>query len=107
MNYMATVHGEELDVALALDEQPFGLLERSTDVGSGLLGCACRYQVAVDELRRVYACHCHICQRWTRTAFSLQALVTEDSSSPSRLSRSASTTTDRSWGTRASAPSMT
>ena len=44
-------------------------------------GCrcgACRYEISVDNLPRVYACHCHICQRWTGSAFSLQALVAED-----------------------------
>ncbi|WP_174278564.1 GFA family protein [Sphingomonas bacterium] len=44
-------------------------------------GCrcgACRYEIAIDELPRVYACHCHVCQRWTGGAFSLQALVAED-----------------------------
>ena len=43
-------------------------------------GCRCgavRYQLAVDELPPVYACHCHQCQRWTGSAFSLQALVPE------------------------------
>jgi hypothetical protein len=44
-------------------------------------GCrcgACRYEIAADDLPRVYACHCHICQRWTGSAFSLHALVPED-----------------------------
>jgi hypothetical protein len=43
-------------------------------------GCrcgACRYALAVREPPRVYACHCHQCQRWTGSAFSLQALVDE------------------------------
>ena len=38
---------------------------------------ACRYKIATETLPRVYACHCHICQRWTGSAFSLQALVAE------------------------------
>ena len=38
---------------------------------------ACCYEIAVDQLPRVYACHCHVCQRWTGSAFSLQALVPE------------------------------
>ena len=38
---------------------------------------ACSYDIVLDELPRVYACHCHICQRWTGSAFSVQALVTE------------------------------
>lgn len=43
-------------------------------------GCRCgavRYAIAVDDLPAVYACHCHQCQRWTGSAFSLQALVPE------------------------------
>ncbi len=43
-------------------------------------GCRCgevRYTLALDALPPVYACHCHICQRWTGSAFSLQALVPE------------------------------
>jgi hypothetical protein len=43
-------------------------------------GCrcgACRYTLASDDLPPVYACHCHICQRWSGSAFSVQALVTE------------------------------
>jgi hypothetical protein len=46
---------------------------------SGQCRCgACTYEIATDDLPRVYACHCHICQRWTGSAFSLQALVAED-----------------------------
>ena len=44
-------------------------------------GCrcgACSYKIAIDELPRVYACHCQVCQRWTGSAFSVQALVAED-----------------------------
>lgn len=43
-------------------------------------GCrcgACRYTLALDAVPPVYACHCHICQRWTGSAFSLQAIVAE------------------------------
>lgn len=43
-------------------------------------GCrcgACRYQFAGDTPPPVYACHCHICQRWSGSAFSVQALVSE------------------------------
>lgn len=43
-------------------------------------GCrcgACRYEIALDALPLVYACHCHICQRWTGSAFSVQAIVPE------------------------------
>ena len=39
---------------------------------------ACSYEITVDELPRIYACHCHVCQRWTGSAFSVQALVAED-----------------------------
>ena len=44
-------------------------------------GCrcgACRYELALDALPPVYACHCHICQRASGSAFSVQALVGED-----------------------------
>lgn len=44
-------------------------------------GCRCgavRYSIALDALPPVYACHCHQCQRWSGSAFSLQALVAED-----------------------------
>ncbi|WEK42811.1 MAG: GFA family protein [Candidatus Sphingomonas colombiensis] len=44
-------------------------------------GCrcgACRYELALDVLPPVYACHCHICQRASGSAFSVQALVGED-----------------------------
>jgi hypothetical protein len=45
-------------------------------------GCRCgavRYTLALDSLPPVYACHCHICQRASGSAFSLQALVSEAS----------------------------
>ncbi len=45
-------------------------------------GCRCgavRYSIAVETLPPVYACHCHICQRASGSAFSVQALVAEDS----------------------------
>ncbi len=44
-------------------------------------GCRCgavRYALALDTLPLVYACHCHQCQRWSGSAFSLQAIVPED-----------------------------
>ena len=44
-------------------------------------GCRCgavRYTLALDELPRTYACHCHQCQRWSGSAFSQQALVPEE-----------------------------
>lgn len=43
--------------------------------------CRCgavRYAIALEELPPIYACHCHICQRATGSAFSVQALVRED-----------------------------
>ncbi len=43
-------------------------------------GCRCgdvRYTLALDALPRTYACHCHDCQKWTGSAFSLQALMPE------------------------------
>lgn len=39
---------------------------------------ACRYDIAMDKLPPVYACHCHICQRVSGSAFSVQALVPEE-----------------------------
>lgn len=39
---------------------------------------ACSYALALDALPPVYACHCHICQRASGSAFSVQALVRED-----------------------------
>jgi hypothetical protein len=43
-------------------------------------GCRCgavRYTLALDDLPLTYACHCHVCQRWSGAAFSLQAVVAE------------------------------
>ena len=45
-------------------------------------GCRCgavRYTIAQDHLPPTYACHCHICQRASGSAFSVQAIVPEDS----------------------------
>ena len=45
-------------------------------------GCRCgaaRYTIARDDLPPAYACHCHICQRASGSAFSVQALVAETS----------------------------
>ena len=39
---------------------------------------ACTYEIAADVLPPVYACHCHICQRASGSAFSVQAVVAED-----------------------------
>lgn len=42
-------------------------------------GCRCgrvRYRVSVDRLN-AYACHCHDCQTWSGSAFSLQLVVPE------------------------------
>ena len=44
-------------------------------------GCrcgACRYAIGIEHLPRIYACHCHICQRASGSAFSVHALVAED-----------------------------
>lgn len=44
-------------------------------------GCRCgavRYSLALESLPQTYACHCHVCQRWSGSAFSQQALVPED-----------------------------
>ena len=43
--------------------------------------CRCgavSYEIALDDLPPVYVCHCHICQRASGSAFSVQALVRED-----------------------------
>ena len=43
-------------------------------------GCRCgavRYEVEAETQLPVYACHCHQCQRWSGSVFSLQALVPE------------------------------
>ncbi|WP_416194983.1 GFA family protein [Sphingopyxis sp.] len=43
-------------------------------------GCRCgavRYEVESETQLPVYACHCHQCQRWSGSAFSLQALARE------------------------------
>lgn len=43
-------------------------------------GCRCgavHYTITGEALPRVYACHCHLCQRATGSAFSVQALVAE------------------------------
>ena len=44
-------------------------------------GCRCgevRYTLAVEALPPAYACHCHVCQRWSGSAFSLNVLLGED-----------------------------
>lgn len=43
-------------------------------------GCrcgACRYTIDREQLPASYACHCHICQRWSGSAFSQQVIVGE------------------------------
>lgn len=43
-------------------------------------GCRCgeaRYTLALEALPPAYACHCHLCQRWSGSAFSLQLLIGE------------------------------
>lgn len=45
-------------------------------------GCRCgavRYTIAGDQLPPSYACHCHVCQRWTGSAFSQSVMVAEAS----------------------------
>jgi hypothetical protein len=45
-------------------------------------GCRCgqiRYRATMDKLPNVYACHCHDCQTWSGSAFSLQFFLPEDS----------------------------
>jgi hypothetical protein len=44
-------------------------------------GCRCgrvRYKARLDQLPRVYACHCLDCQTWSGSAFSVQFLLRED-----------------------------
>lgn len=44
-------------------------------------GCRCgevRYSIAAKTTPPVYACHCHQCQKWSGSAFSLQVLISED-----------------------------
>lgn len=44
--------------------------------------CRCgevRYTLAIPALPLTYACHCHQCQKWSGSAFSLQAMVPEAS----------------------------
>jgi hypothetical protein len=43
-------------------------------------GCRCgavRYTLPMEALPPAYACHCHLCQRWSGSAFSLQLLIGE------------------------------
>jgi hypothetical protein len=43
-------------------------------------GCRCgriRYRVTANKLPNVYACHCHDCQTWSGSAFSLQFILPE------------------------------
>jgi hypothetical protein len=48
-----------------------------TDITGGCRCGAVRYTLALDGLPRTYACHCHLCQRWSGSAFSPQVLVPE------------------------------
>jgi hypothetical protein len=44
-------------------------------------GCRCgriRYKARLDQLPRVYACHCRDCQTWSGSAFSLQFILADD-----------------------------
>src|SRR5579862_1464311 len=44
-------------------------------------GCLCRrvrYRLRLDELPKVYACHCHDCQTGSGSAFSLNVFLRED-----------------------------
>lgn len=43
-------------------------------------GCRCgrvRYRVRLEAPPRAYACHCHDCQTWSGSAFSLQFIAPE------------------------------
>ncbi|MEP7210510.1 MAG: GFA family protein [Alphaproteobacteria bacterium] len=42
--------------------------------------CRCgpiRYRVAIDRQPPAYACHCHDCQTWSGSAFSMQFIAPE------------------------------
>lgn len=44
-------------------------------------GCRCgriRYRFPIEGPPRAYACHCHDCQTWSGSAFSLQVVIPED-----------------------------
>jgi hypothetical protein len=44
-------------------------------------GCRCgaiRYEVALEALPAVYACHCRDCQTWSGSAFALHAMLSEE-----------------------------
>lgn len=44
-------------------------------------GCRCgavRYTLSIDHLPPTYACHCLDCQTWSGSAFSQQALLSEE-----------------------------
>jgi len=43
-------------------------------------GCRCgavRYELAIDQLPKTYACHCRDCQTWSGSAFSQQVFLPE------------------------------
>ncbi|HEX3809067.1 MAG TPA: GFA family protein [Rhizomicrobium sp.] len=43
-------------------------------------GCRCgkiRYRLKADRLPNAYACHCHYCQTWSGSAFSVNIVVPE------------------------------
>ncbi|NOU03623.1 MAG: GFA family protein [Novosphingobium sp.] len=43
-------------------------------------GCRCgavRYRIDSAELPPVYCCHCQVCQTWSGSAFTQQALISE------------------------------
>lgn len=44
-------------------------------------GCRCgkiRYDIAIDGLPPVYACHCRDCQTWSGSSFALHAMLPEE-----------------------------
>jgi len=71
-----------LSLGLAkLSGRSFGSRKRGDWITAINDGCRCgarRYEIAVEDVPRVYAYHRHICQRWTGSAFSVQALAAED-----------------------------
>ena len=44
-------------------------------VEGGCRCCASRFTLTLEKAPAVYCCHCHYCQSWSGSAFTLQAVV--------------------------------